>query len=220
MNSTAYAGARERIISLLHDQPDEFAAVPACPGWRVRDVVSHLAGGADDALAGRLEGLASDEWTAAQIERRRDTPLAMIIFEWVANAVRFEPLLDIAGDLGQMAVGDIASHEQDIRGALGAPGARDSDAVRIGLGFIARNIISNASAQGVSLRVVSTDGLDLGSHDADATLTANDFELLRALTGRRSVEQLREMKWEGDVERALPAFTWFVLKPAAQPIYE
>jgi len=220
MNATAYAGARERIVSLLHDQPDEFAPVKTCPGWRVRDVVSHLTGGTDDALSGNLEGLASDEWTAAQVERRQDTPLAMIIFEWVANAPRFEPLLDIAGDLGQMAVADIASHEHDIRGALGAPGARDSDAVRIGLGWVARNVIASAKDHGVAMRIVSTDGLDLGPHDADATLIANDFELLRALTGRRSVEQLREMKWEGDVERALPAFTWFVLKPAAEPIYE
>lgn len=220
MNATAYAGARERIIALLHDQPDELAPVQTCPGWTVRDVVSHLAGGADDALAGRLEGLASDKWTAAQVEKRRNWPLAMIIFEWVANAVRFEPLLDVAGDLGQMGVADIASHEHDIRGALGAPGARDSDAVRIGLGFIARNVISSAAEMGVALRLRSAEGLDLGERNADATLTASNFELLRALTGRRSVEQLREMSWEGDVERALPAFTWFVLKPAAKPIYE
>jgi uncharacterized protein (TIGR03083 family) len=220
VNSTAYAGARERIIALLHDQPDEFAPVQTCPGWLLRDVVSHLAGGVDDALAGRLDGLATEEWTAAQVSKRRDTPLAQIIFEWVANATRFEPLLDVAGELGTMAVADIASHEHDIRGALAAPGARDSDAVRIGLGWVARQLIGSASERGVALRVQSVDGLDLGPHDADATLIGDDFELLRAMTGRRSVEQLREMKWEGDMERALPAFTWFVLKPAETRIVE
>ena len=220
MNAAAYAGCRERIISLLHDQPDDCAPVPTCPAWTVHDVVAHLAGAVDDVLAGRLDGLASDEWTAAQVDARRDKPLPWIIFEWVANAPRFEPILDVVGDAGQQGVADIVSHEHDIRLALGAPGARDSDGVRIALGWVARRVIASARDHGVGMRVVSTSGLDLGERDADATLIADDFELLRAMTGRRSLEQLREMKWEGDVERALPAFTWFPLKPAETAIVE
>jgi hypothetical protein len=174
----------------------------------------------DDALAGRLENLGSDEWTAAQVEARRDTALSWIVFEWTANATRFEPLLDKAGDLGRQAVCDIVSHEHDIRLALGAPGARDSDAVRIGLAWVAGELIASAWDQGVSLRVMSSAGLDLGSAEAEVTLHGDDFELLRAMTGRRSVEQLAEMKWEGEFERALPAFWLPLLRPAAERIDE
>jgi hypothetical protein len=48
---------------------DSDAVVPACPGWRVREVVAHLAGLCEDWVEGRLQGYGSSQWTAAQVDR-------------------------------------------------------------------------------------------------------------------------------------------------------
>ena len=218
----AYRGCRERITGLVADldEAQERTPVPACPGWTVHDVVAHLAGGLADALAGRLDGAGTDAHTAIQVDDRRDTPLAEILEEWTTCALQVEPLMDGAGELGRQGVADVVTHEHDIRGALGRPGARSSDAIRVGLSFGATRLVEEASAHGAALRVQSTDGATFGADAADATLTGEPFELLRAITGRRSVEQLREMKWEGDVEKALPAFWWLGLHPADRPIDE
>ena len=99
------------------------------------------------------------------------------------------------------------------------PGARSTDAVGIGLTFAAARLVESADALGNSLRVEST-GMVVGPDDADVTLRGDPFELLRAITGRRSVGQLHQLAWEGDVERVIPAFWWYGLNPAAEDIDE
>ena len=218
----AYAGCRARITELVGglDEARASTMVPTCPDWSVHDVVAHLCGGVEDAMTGRLEGLGTDRWTAAQVEARRDTPTPQILNAWNQRGPVFEKFLDPAGDLGRQAVADIVSHEHDIRTALSVPGARDSDAVRIALGWSAAQLIASAAAHGVALRVRDPKGLDLGRARADVTLMGSAFELLRAVTGRRSVEQLREMDWIGDCETVIPAFSWFSLRPAEKRIDE
>ena len=219
---TAYAGCRARITDLVGglDEVRASTMVPTCPEWSVHDVVAHLAGGVEDAMTGRLEGLGTDRWTAAQVEVRRHTPVTQIVKEWNGRAPVFEKFLDPAGDLGRQAVADIASHEHDIRTALSEPGARDSDAVRIALGWSAAQLIASAAAHGLALRIRSHEGLDLGRARADVTLAGSAFELLRTITGRRSEEQIREMQWIGDCEPVIPAFSWFTLRPAERRIDE
>ena len=218
----AYSGCRARITELVGglDEVRASTMVPTCPEWSVHDVVAHLSGGVEDAMTGRLEGLGTDGWTAAQVEARRDTPLEQILKEWNSRAPVFEKFLDPAGDLGRQAVADIASHEHDIRTALSDPGARDSDAVRIALGWSAAQLIDSAAAHGLALRIHAREGLDLGRARADVTLTGTAFELLRAVTGRRSVDQIREMEWTGDCETVIPAFSWFTLRPSEKRIDE
>jgi uncharacterized protein (TIGR03083 family) len=218
----AYSGCRVRITELVGSLDRERAStmVPTCPDWSVHDVVAHLAGGVEDAMTGRLEGLGTEKWTAAQVDARRDIPTPQILREWNGRAPVFEKFLDPAGDLGRQAVADIVSHEHDIRTALTAPGARDSDAVRIALGWAAAQLIASAAVRGVALRVRAREGMDLGRTRADVTLTDGAFELLRAVTGRRSVDQLREMDWTGDCETVIPAFSWFSLRPSEKRIDE
>jgi uncharacterized protein (TIGR03083 family) len=220
----AYAACRERIGGLVRELDDREAGVrvPACPEWSVHDVLAHVAGVVDDALAGRLDGVATDPWTAAQVEARRDKPVAVIVKEWDAAAAAFEPLLDPIGDPGRQAVADLVTHEHDIRGALRAPGARDSDAVDVGLSFLAPTLVQSAASHGVALQVRDsrTGALLAGAEDASVTLRSEPFELLRAMTGRRSVEQLRSLSWSGDVDAVIPAFTFGPFTPAASPIDE
>jgi len=49
--------------------------------------------------AGNLDGVATDPWTAAQVDARRDQPLAAILDEWEVNDPQVEALGDAFGDV-------------------------------------------------------------------------------------------------------------------------
>ena len=53
-----YRRSRGRLTALLEGADDAAweTPVPACPGWRVRDVLAHLVGVVEDALAGVISG--------------------------------------------------------------------------------------------------------------------------------------------------------------------
>jgi hypothetical protein len=181
--------------------------------------MAHLSGGMADAVNGRLEGAGTDAWTARQVAERRTWSLDAILDEWREHAPTIEPLLDSAGDLGCQSVADVVSHEHDIRLALGMPGARDSDAVRIGLTFAASQLVAEATARGEVLHV-SSDDVVVGPADAPIRLHGSSFELLRAIIGRRSVAQIRSLAWEGDSWRIIPAFWWLSIHPSPIDIDE
>ena len=220
--SEAYSECRARIASLTSGLDDRVAAVrvPTCPQWSVHDVVAHVSGVVDDVLAGRLDGIATEPWTAAQVDARRARPIVEMLAEWNTGAAVFETMLDAAGNTGRQAVADLVTHEHDIRAALREPGARDSSAVRIGVGFVADAFVGINANSGISARVCTSDGAEFGAPDASVVLTGDSFEILRAMTGRRSIDQLRELEWQGDVESVLPSFTFGPFVPAAQRIEE
>jgi uncharacterized protein (TIGR03083 family) len=219
---SAYAGCRERIGALVDGLSAERAEapVPTCPQWTVHDVVAHVAGVVDDALAGRLDGVATEPWTAAQVDARRGLSVAEIVAEWNEAAPAFEGLLDQIGPSGRQAVLDVVTHEHDIRTALGAAGHRDSDAVGIGLTFVGPRFVEVAAENGQSVGVEATTGARWGAEDAPLVLSGSPFDLVRALTGRRSVDQIRALDWRGDCEPVIASFTYGPFTPAAVPIPE
>jgi uncharacterized protein (TIGR03083 family) len=216
----AYAGCRARIAGLTRELDASGAAtpVPTCPAWTVHDVVAHLSGVVVDVANGNLDGITTDPWTAAQVDARRDRSLAEILAEWDEHAPGFESLLDGIGEPGRQAVADVATHEHDIRCALGRPGERDSDAVRIGLGMIARAFVASCEGRGLAVRLEPVGGEAVGPDGAPLVVRGDEFELLRALTGRRSPDQLRALGVPDDAGLAL--FTFGPFHPAATPIAE
>lgn len=48
-----------------------------------------------------------------------------------------------------------------------------------------------------------------GQGEPQATVTASDFELLRALTGRRTDDEIRALEWDGDPETFLRHFSMY-----------
>nr|BFE46874.1 hypothetical protein GCM10017745_03010 [Saccharothrix mutabilis subsp. capreolus] len=119
-NAVTYDAARRRIISLVTNG-DPAAAVQACPGWTVKDVVAHLAGGLGDFVNRRFEGHETGAWGEKQVEERRDRALGELLVEWERNFEISEGLFD--SPVGAVLVAEIVQHEHDIRAALGRPGS-------------------------------------------------------------------------------------------------
>ena len=221
----AYAGVRRRINELVADVSDRTGdTVPACPEWRVRDLVAHVAGVVDDVLGGRIEGAGSAAWTAAQVESRRERPFPEVLADWNEQAPQLEGMLDSFGPPGRQMVMDAVTHEHDLRGALGAPGARDSDAVVIGVSWLLDAYQMASSANGhPGVRIVASDGARVTWEPTDgrpavATVTASSFELLRAFSGRRTEDEVRSFSWEGDVDAVLASLTFGPFRPTATSV--
>ena len=233
-----YEDTRQRLVNVVRAASfvDFFAAakpVPACPGWRVRDVIAHLSGLATDIASGNLDGAATDAWTGAQVVARRDLSLGQLLAESDDVGPQLASYLDdFPGRYGAQIVADITVHEHDIRGALQQPGARGSAGVDHCVEFLLTTLVSSgAGALGLGplsitagKRTVVVGGQEDAPADATAAfqtalatwtwpperdetrlvtptmarLVASPFELMRSLTGRRSLDQVHRLDWSQD----------------------
>ena len=232
-----YLTAQQRLAELVRDAHAGTTPVPACPGWSVRDVLAHLTGLCADVLAGNIAGAATDDWTAAQVEARRHLDVAAVLAEWAQVAPTFAAMLDdFPGWYGRMVLADVTVHEQDIRGALGRPGARDTAALEASLDFVATTTAHPAAVAlgrgpleiraGAQCWLAGTDDRSGGGDPVAAwtaavatgapppepaappvaSVSSSPFELFRAFTGRRSIAQILALNWTGDPEPFLPLF--------------
>jgi uncharacterized protein (TIGR03083 family) len=195
----AYRDLRERVDGLLRDRPSASVEqiAPATPEWRVRDVVAHLGGVCDDISHGNMAGVPTNAWTAAQVDKRRDQEFGAVLDDWHEHAGTVEPMMnEIGPPMGQM-VFDAWTHEQDIRGALGEPGGRESGAAEVAFLWF----VDAASPTGVgdgALELVVEDGTYLlGPGEPVRSLRTTRFEFLRAATGRRSRAQVEALDCDG-----------------------
>ncbi len=191
--------------------PDEWEAkVPHCPEWSIRETIAHLAGVVDDAINANLGGVGTDPWTAIQVEKRSTVSGTEILNEWNSYAPFVEARFTDIGLGGSQGVFDIVTHEHDLRFALGQAGARQSDALRVGLYFIASRFENRTDAQfivdGIELFVGNdrpTAGSAASATRPTFTLRASLFDVIRASSSRRSVDEIRALDLEGDFEAFL-----------------
>jgi uncharacterized protein (TIGR03083 family) len=231
--SVLYRSAVADAIALFRslDTDDWATPVPCTPAWTIRDVLSHVSGVADDITNGRVEGAASDPWTAAQVERYRHDDPADLLTRWNQQAPTVADLIEAIGE--QRPVFDCCTHEHDVRHAIGRPGNRTSAV----LDFAAGQLIGTAAEAGIL--VALTDPVDPSDlrpstpldHPVDPTpqerpepVTVSGlsrFELFRSRIGRRSRNQVAAYAWSGPdeaVEAAIDA--WFVFGPSPTDIDE
>lgn len=187
--------------ALVCELPEETldAVAPATPEWRVRDVLAHLAGAMADIASGNLDDVASDKWTGAQVDARRDLPIGEVLDEWERCSAIVEPMIAKFDPLMRaMLLTDAVTHEHDVRGALGVPGHRDSDAIAYAFRGISGGIGSQRGEAG-ALRIVHDGGVSVvGVGEPAATVRTTRFEIVRASVGRRSYDQIAAWDWEGD----------------------
>lgn len=238
----AYADARRRLRELFAglDQAAAQTRVPACPDWAVRDVIAHLAGvaaaatdgtyfaGATDAWSDTRLAAARDEWTAAHVRSRQDRSMAAVVAEWDQRATTLEPMLAgaVPPPLGSpawslpAALADLAVHLHDLRGALRLPGDREAPATGLGLRIYAHWLgrrLTRRSRPALRLKAAGREWVE-GSGRPAAALQGDAFELFRALSGRRSLAQIRALAWDGDPEPYLDLFAPYPVP--ASPLVE
>lgn len=201
----AYRDLRSRTIALVRSTPESRGhdLVPHCPAWTVRDVIAHLIGVPEDILAGRMDGVTTDAWTQAQVDRHRNDSLQQLADAWADSVASFDPVLPlIPSPVNSQLVMDAVTHEHDLRHALGEPGARDSSAVQVALGWLLDMAENRSAGTGEDLR---SSGIA-------------EFDLLRVLTGRRSSSQITALGLDGPALVALLAGS--PLKPPNDSIAE
>jgi hypothetical protein len=198
------------------DADDWATRVPCAPAWTARDVLSHVSGIPDDAVAGRMAGAPGEAWTAAQVERNRDASVDDLLTRWSQQAPAFAQAIEQMGEVRPPI--DCHSHEHDIRHALGRPGARSNAIV---------DMASFAEVDApVRVVIEIADGTAIVTGDVDAASTVtlrgmSRFELFRSRLGRRSREQMRSADWAGaqaDIDAVLDR--WFGFGPSPSPIVE
>jgi uncharacterized protein (TIGR03083 family) len=220
-DAETYRELRNELIALARARRDDLEiTAPATPEWRVRDLLAHLGGVCDDVVNGNLADVAANTWTAAQVEKRRGWTIDEVLADWERHGGEVDALIDQApaGLFGQLLF-DAWTHGQDIRGALTEPGGQDSPAAACSYTW-GTEALQGGSDGRPELSLITEAGVCvIGSGAPSATVHASRFELLRAMTGRRSQAQVRAYVWEGqaDPERLLLA-TFF--HPPADDLVE
>ena len=196
----SYQQLRERIIELLANTRDEIAnkTVPACPKWTVQNLVCHIIGVPEDILEGRMKGVTTDPWTQAQVDRHKSDSIVQLREILINQKSKFDVVLpNIPSPVNSQFVMDAVTHEHDLREALGKPGAQDSLAVKVAFAWLASNSMYPKELV-----------------DKLRASKATEFQLMRAMTGRTSVEQMNELNLPGDEIASLTVGSPFKAPPS------
>jgi uncharacterized protein (TIGR03083 family) len=187
----AYRGVRARVAEAVAGA-DRAARCPLTPEWTVGDTLAHLVGVATDVAAGNLEGVATDPWTAAQVAARTGRSIGELLAEWEESGPQFDELMfQVPIAVSGQAIFDAVTHEHDIRHALGAPGAHDSDAIGLAAGWIA--VAGTARKADVTPAIeidYGSEAVQWGTGDVAAKVALTPFEFVRISSGRRSEAQI------------------------------
>ena len=195
-----YRASRLRVADIVDDALAT-RPVHATPAWNVHDVVAHLAGVMHDVATGNMEGVATEPWTAAQVERGQRKSISELIDQWNAGAEGFEGFLSSPdGAKGGAALMDVHAHETDVRTALGlAPALPDE--------FLAWS----------SERMRTMFDSQVAAADLPpVTIDVSDFELFRGRLGRRTRDEVSAYGWSADPAPYLDIF--FIFGPTAEPV--
>ena len=181
----SYIALRARVIDLLRSTPESSGniVVPCTPEWTVRQLTAHLVGVPEDVLAGRMEGVTTEAWTQAQVERYGHLALLDLADLFEASAPKIDAIIhNFPQPIISQFVMDAVTHEQDMRSALGVPGGRDSKAIEVGVGFFLNLFEANDPPLSAALEDTSV----------------SRWDVLRSLTGRRTIEQMNSLGLDGD----------------------
>lgn len=206
-----YRNARVRMseLAMTLTSDDETRVVRACPDWTVRDLFSHVTGIACDLGSGNPPKGDTQAWVDRQVAERRSRNVESIVEEWNEIAPRFEDQISQAPQQLWGLTYDTVVHEHDLRNAVGNREARTSSGVRLaaelGLKLVKMDLAKTNLA---SFRAV-IDGREhvVGDGEPSLTLTASAFETLRLLGSRRTYDELRNARFDGDLDSHLASVT-------------
>ena len=230
--AAAYEDGLRRLVAMVDQLSDQDlrTRVPACPLWSVSDLVAHLCGVAEDSTHGSFFSGAARAWTAPEIAAQREAWTAGHVADrrgldrhrLVADLERHGQQLvrDLRrGDTAatrvpswmlSAPVADIAAHLDDLAEALGLPQETRTLVTRSGFASFRAWLGERIAVRGLApLRLV--DRSDPGSAwllggegEPGAALQADGYQLYRAISGRRRLEDVRSWAWCGEPSEYLP----------------
>jgi uncharacterized protein (TIGR03083 family) len=232
----AYAEVQDRFVTAVTaDGVDDQTPVPACPGWSVHDVLAHHVGVVSGLGSGDLLGFTRfpdllEQWrdpevaaqrdamTARQVQLRRGRPVDELVEEWRSAVDVVFPMMrgetpfpvNTAAFASAVLINDVVVHEGDVRAALGLPRAPDSVALSMALRGYAFSLGLRIASVGLAPLVLAYAGKELalgGDGTRGARVTADRHDLVRAMAGRRTEEQIRSLSWDGDPTPYLPVLS-------------
>jgi uncharacterized protein (TIGR03083 family) len=213
----AHRDALERLDGFLRelDQHQRETLVPACPQWNVLDIARHLTGLAVDCSGDTLPAPA--DWEEETMDRRhvdarRGMTLEEVLEEWKEAGPGLEHTLGrIDPRMAGAIAGEYACHEHDVRAALHRPGARTTLCTAAAMDAYVNALLRRVEAGGLPALEVRAGDQRWGTEGGGAaTQVAGDpFEIFRAVTGRRTADQIRAFEWRGDADPYLPVFSAF-----------
>jgi uncharacterized protein (TIGR03083 family) len=219
--AATYRDIRVGLLALAPElTADEWATLaPATPEWTVKDLYAHLAGIAADVLVGNVVFPGTDEWTAKQVGDRSADSADQVCAEWAKTGPELEARIDELGPALSATVIDVWHHDQDARNAIDHHANRTGEGLHLALRS-GNAIGPKLKAAGLPTLAVSTEAYErlFGEGEAEATVTADPYELARAFMGRRSFDQIRSFDWSGDPEPYLASFS--VFPPRPDPLVE
>jgi uncharacterized protein (TIGR03083 family) len=212
----AYRDLRERVTTLLVGLEAEQweRIVPHCPEWTVRQTLAHMTGVIDDAINQNMAGVATPPWTQAHLDKRAGRSGPEVLDEWNTYAPFVEAVASQRGMALSQLLFDAVTHEHDLRHTLGSPGARDSTAVAVGLGFVVSRLVSQAGGSPARIIVDGTEFIG-DAEEGKPVLRASAFDVVRSVGSRRSREQVEALDWSPSAPATVDGLTFFGYPPVA-----
>ena len=218
-NGEIYANLRNEFAEIVAGLgPDELAlAVPQCPDWSIKDVLAHVVGITADIVNDNLAQIGSDAWTDAQVASRAEMTVDEVCAEWGQLGPGIDELCAGSPVMAMRATADLVTHLHDVLVPLGRTGDKMSAAVELGLERYGPFFCERAAQAGLPVVRVEAGRRVWQSGDGEPTASwrGSAFEVLRAVSGRRTAAQIRSMDWSGDPEPYLSVVTPYGLPEEA-----
>ncbi|MFL6111497.1 MAG: maleylpyruvate isomerase N-terminal domain-containing protein [Catenulispora sp.] len=214
----AYHGTRERVTALFQAHPDAMdRPVPACPGWTVGRLLTHL-----------VENCRFAETNTATPELS-DRPLTLeapgtdeLLAEWARSAAVVEQAVArLPGPAaGSLLLMDAFTHEFDARVALDLPLPHDHLAFPGAFEVALTGFAGGVLWRGLPTLRIETEDLarNIGRGRPEAVVRGGRVEVYRSLVGRRTHCQIAGLEWSADPRPWLPAFAWGPFTPPPEPV--
>ena len=138
-------------------------------------------------------------WIDRIVRERRDTPVEEMLAAWDASADGVSTLVD--GGAG-LLFADLVVHEHDLRAALGQPGSRGTAEVRAVVQPLLDVLAPAIKEAGLGALLVDSGPVTWTSHfgKPGCTLHLDPWEATRALSSRRTHDELLAVPHTGDLE--------------------